>query len=518
MWAEVKGNLIRMFVEPAGRRLFRMSDTQHLQQQTLRYLLARSADTALGRHFNFKALLQLPDHELESAYRQCVPVFHYLTIEDPWWQRTASGEPGVCWGGPIRNIGLSSGTTSGSSKLIPVSDDMIRTTKLASRAFVAHALHLGINADALGRHVLSIGGSITLSPKNGLKYGTFSGIVSGQSPWYWQSTYKPGKAGQALTNWSEKIEYIARHAATWDIGAMYGFPCWVTPILEKISEQHGVERLTDLWPNLRLYAFSGMKIDPYRERLRGLLGPELPWLETYVASEGYFAIQHRLNQPGMRILTNNEIYYELIPFNDDNFDEMGYPRPDAQAIPLQEAIPGLDYALTVTNNSGAWRYVPGDVIRLEQQDPPLITFVGRTALYINDCSERLSIGNLEAAFTQVVQDTGITSTDFAVQSIAVEDYFIHRWYVECPDLPPDTANKIDHALCQRNDNYHRMRNLGVIREVNIIRLEPGTFHRYLAATGRANGQSKTPRVLKGNAAIHWEEWLSRPSNAAPNNL
>ena len=66
-------------------------------------------------------------------------------------------------------------------------------------------------------------------------------------------------------------------------------------------------------------------MDPYIKRLNGLISRKVDLLDTYLASEGYFAYQEDVSSTGMKLLLTNGIFFEFVPFTSDNFDEQGAP-------------------------------------------------------------------------------------------------------------------------------------------------------------------------------------------------
>jgi GH3 auxin-responsive promoter len=485
------------------------------QVSTLQQLLFRARDTAFGRAHHFSALLQVPPDELPLAFQQAVPIFTYEQIFTQWWHRILQGEPNVAWPEPIRYMANTSGTTLGSSKYVPVSPSMIRSTQRKSRQFMGQLATMGLPPDTLGRSVLSIGAPSVFKQEGGILTGMFSGIVFGQTPRWIRPMFKPGPRAYDL-EWPEKVAFIAQNAKKWDLGAMYGFPVWMTPLLEEIVAYNKVRTIHDIWPNLRAYSYAGMKIDPYWPRLAPILGLEqqevtekdpIALLETYVASEGYFAMQTRQQRGTMRLLTNHEIYFEFIPFTTANFDDWGQPRKGCPVHQWTDLSVGTEYALLVSNNSGAWRYLIGDTIVFESLEPPEIRFAGRTAHFLNECQERLSVGNLEMAMVQVAERLGFRFNDFTVIPQHRNGQTVHIWCIASESVPKNLSLELERTLRQLNDDYDCARSKNALLAPEIQCLNPGTFQQWLLWRGKADGQSKVPRVMKGKQAEDFLNYL-----------
>jgi hypothetical protein len=112
-----------------------------------------------------------------------------------------------------------------------------------------------------------------------------------------------------------------------------------------------------------LYVYGGVYIEPYVSRFEKVCGKKVHLLNTYLASEGYFAYQKQPDNNAMTLLLNTGIFYEFIPFNRENFDEHGNLNPSANALTADEVVSGEDYALVISTNAGLWRYMIGDLIQ-----------------------------------------------------------------------------------------------------------------------------------------------------------
>lgn len=64
----------------------------------------------------------------------------------------------------------------------------------------------------------------------------------------------------------------------------------------------------------RSFFHGGISFAPYREQYRELISnPDMHYVETYNASEGFFAVQNDLSVAGMLLLIDLGIFYEFIP-------------------------------------------------------------------------------------------------------------------------------------------------------------------------------------------------------------
>jgi len=76
------------------------------------------------------------------------------------------------------------------------------------------------------------------------------------------------------------------------------------------------------------------------------------------------------------MVLDNGIYYEFVPFNDTNFDDEGNFRENPQTLTIGDVVEGVDYALLMTTNAGAWRYLLGDTIKFVDKAKSEIIYNG----------------------------------------------------------------------------------------------------------------------------------------------
>ncbi|MDZ7849202.1 MAG: GH3 auxin-responsive promoter family protein [Owenweeksia sp.] len=105
-------------------------------------------------------------------------------------------------------------------------------------------------------------------------------------------------------------------------------------MLRKIIEVNKLELFHDIWPEFRIFTSGGVAFEPFQASLQKLFGREVHFMDTYLASEGFFAYNARPHTSAMRLALENGIYFEFIPFNEDGFDEHG----ELLAEPVVHAI------------------------------------------------------------------------------------------------------------------------------------------------------------------------------------
>ncbi len=476
------------------------------QKKVLTKLLKKAQHTAFGEHYNFSDLLK--EKDLVKAFQSEIPVFDYNSMFKKWWYRSLNGEPYVSWPGRVKYFALTSGTSEASSKQIPVTADMIRAIRKTSVRQLVSTTRYDLPLEFYQKGMLMIGGSTHLH-FNGTYYeGDLSGISAGNIPFWFQHFYKPGKRISKERDWSTKLEEIIKNAKNWDIGVIVGVPAWIQIMLEKIIEHYNLNNIHEIWPNLSVYVHSGVAIDPYRKSLEKLFAHPIKFNESYLASEGYIAYQQGYEGNGMKMVLDNGIFYEFVPFNSENFDSEGNIKKHPKTLTIKEIEENKEYALLMTTCAGAYRYMIGDTIKFVSKKNCEIVITGRTKHFLSICGEHLSQENMNQAIKMLQDEMNVEINEFTVAGIRHDSMFAHKWFLGTNDeLDPKVArDKIDGFLNILNDDY-RVERIAAIKDVQVKILPVNAFYEYMKEHGKEGGATKFPRVLKTKQLYPWEIFL-----------
>ncbi len=494
--------LRNMPVELKKSRLNPLADQTH----QLKTLLRKAQFTAFGEYYDFAKILS--DNDVRDSFRKNVPVFDYNAMYKQWWYRALNGETYVSWPGRTKYFALSSGTSESSSKHIPVTSDMLSSIKRASIRQLVSASKHNFPVHFYEKGMLMIGGSTHLQ-YNGTYYaGDLSGITAGNIPFWFQHFYKPGRQISKTTDWATKLEEMIKNAPSWDIGVIVGVPAWVQILMERIIEAYHVKTIHDIWPNLSVYVHSGVSFAPYEKSFEKLFGKPVVFSESYLASEGYIAYQNSLDKRIMQLIVDNGIYYEFVPFNSQNFDDDGNILPQASTLTISEVVENQDYALLLSTNAGAWRYLIGDTIRFVDVTTCEIIITGRTKYYLSLCGEHLSGENINRAVEMLQEEFDLDIREFAVAGVRHGTLFAHHWYLGTDSAidPVLALAKIDDYLNTLNDDY-RVERTEAVKELFISILPLNVFNDYMKKIGKEGSANKFPRVLRGSRLEQWQEFL-----------
>lgn len=484
-----------------------VSSPKRQQIKILKKYLRIARFTEFGQVYKFDEIL-LSKHA-GKKFQKLVPAYNYNKIHDEWWYKSIEGKPDICWPGIIKFFALSSGTSESASKFIPITKDLIRSNTITSiRQLMSLASYSHVPKASVGKGWLMLGGSTQLQKGPTYFAGDLSGIQAKNIPFWFQSMYKPGKKIAMEKDWTKKLNEIVERAPEWDIAFLVGVPAWVQLCMEKVIERYDLKNIHEIWPNLAFYVHGGVALEPYKKGFEKLLGKPITYIETYLASEGFLAYQNRQDAVGMKLALNS-VFFEFVPFDEDNFDTDGNMVEDPEALMIHEVVEGKDYAMLISTNAGTWRYLIGDTVRFVDIEKSEIIITGRTRHYLSLVGEHLSVDNMNKAIQLVSEELNISVPEFTVAGIPFGSFFAHQWYIATDDKvnSEDLRVRIDNKLKELNDDYEVERK-HALKEVFVDVLSEQTFMNFMLSKGKVGGQHKFPRVLKGRMLEDWQKYLS----------
>ena len=477
------------------------------QLRVLKKLLRRARYTEFGQKFGFDQIL-LSKH-VGKVFQQKVPAYNYNKIYNEWWHKTLEGQEDICWPGKIKFFALSSGTSEAASKYIPITNDLLKGNKVIMiKQLISLFNYKDVPLTSLGRGWLTLGGSTDLQKGPGYYAGDLSGITAKKAPFWFQPFYKPGKKIAKERDWNKKLNEIVEKAPNWDIGFIVGVPAWIQMCIEMVIERYQLNNIHEIWPNLSFFVHGGVSFEPYKHGFEKLLGRPIQYTETYLASEGFLAWQDKQNATGMRLSFNQHIFFEFVPFDDNNFDANGEMVENPEALMIHEVEEGKDYALLISTVAGAWRYLIGDTIKFINKQNAEIIITGRTKHFLSLVGEHLSVDNMNKAIQLVSEELNISIPEYCVTGEPEGSFFAHHWYIACDHDEDEKmlAQKIDEKLCELNDDYAVERK-SALKNVHVKILKESVFLSFLERKGKVGGQHKFPRVIKGDLLTDWKFFI-----------
>jgi hypothetical protein len=490
----VADRLLGRMARRRARKLDRI-DAATVQEQTLLRLVRYARHTRFGRDHDFAGVRSVAD------YQARVPLREYAAFWSDYWRGPFPHLVDVTWPGLVPYFGLSSGTTAGTTKYLPLTRQRLASDRKAALTTLAWFLDAHPGTPLLTGRLFFLGGNtdlVDLSAAHGhagrerVLGGDLSGVLAREAPG-WLRPYAFPPAELALVkDWDEKLTALARAAAGLNITMLSGIPSWMLVLFERLRQVTGKEKISEIWPGLRLVIHGGTKFDPYRELFRQEIGSDaVHFAECYPSSEGYVAAQdHRHGM--LRLVPDHDVFFEFVPVED-----LGTARPARHTLANLE--PGVNYAVVLTTCAGLWSYVLGDTVVFERRDPPLLRFSGRTKYFLSAFGEHLISEEVERAVSEAARATGSAAVDFHVGPVfAKGGPGRHRYLVEFAGAAPDLgrfAAEVDGVLCRLNEDYlvHRQGDMTTLAP-EVVPVPSGGFAEWMRSKGKLGGQHKVPRM------------------------
>jgi hypothetical protein len=460
-----------------------------VQEAVFHNLISNGCLTDFGRRHEFQKIKHPKD------FASAVPLTEYEAFSE-LIEEVRLGREDYLWPGKTRWFAKSSGTTAGRSKFIPVTSESLEDCHYKGGKDML-ALYYANNpgADVYSGKTLVLGGSSNVHPHDNDSYtGDLSAIIIRNLPIWVELKRIPGREVALMEDWEEKLERLTDLSMNEDVRMIAGVPSWTLVLLRRIMEKKGVSDMSKVWPNLELFAHGGVSFKPYRDQFKEMIPlPGMNYLETYNASEGFFAIQDRLGADDMLLMLDYGIYYEFIPADE-------FHRDERKVISLAEVVTGVNYALVISTNGGLWRYIPGDTVVFTSVNPYRVRVSGRTKHFINAFGEELIVENSDLAIERVSKRTGARVLEYTAAPVYLTtgERGRHEWLVEFETLPPNQdefAALLDAELRSINSDYDAKRSHDLALLPLWLRVVPtGSFHSWLKSKGKLGGQHKVPRL------------------------
>jgi hypothetical protein len=477
------------------------------QNDVLLQLLKKAKHTAFGKHYNFQKIIDSDNPQ--KTFASTVPYHDYNKMKEDWWHKLLDGEKDITWPDNPNYFALSSGTTGKESKRIPVTNDMISAIRQAGIDQVFALSNFDLPADFFEKEIMMLGSSTDLDEKESHQEGEISGISASNIPSWFRSYYKPGEDIAKIDDWDSRVKRIAKNAKNWDIGALSGIPSWIELMLEEVIAYHNVKHIHQVWPNLQVYTSGGVAFGPYEKSFKALLGKPVTVIDTYLASEGFIAFQQRPETSAMKLVTNNGIYFEFVPFEPEYINTDGSIKNDAPCLTLKEVETEQDYVLIISTVSGAWRYLIGDTIAFTDVERAEIVITGRTKFFLNTVGSQLSVNKMDDAVQFLEEELNTKISEYTLCAKRYDDDFYHSWYLGSTISDANEkqiADLLDTYLSSANKNYKVARSKA-LKGVKVKVVAPEIFYDWSGANKKKGGQVKMERVMNEDKFKEWETFV-----------
>ena len=306
----------------------------------------------------------------------------------------------------------------------------------------------------------------------------------------------PKKQTALLSDFEIKREKIAREAMTKNVTNISGVPSWMLSVLTCMMELTGKTHLEEVWPNIEVFFHGGVAFTPYRKQYEQLItSPNMHYMETYNASEGFFGIQDDPADKAMLLMLDYGVFYEFIPMD------------GGDPVPLWGVETGKNYAMVISTSCGLWRYEIGDTVQFTSTNPYKFIISGRTKHFINAFGEELIVDNAEQGLAYACEQTGAEVSEYTAAPVFMDANAKcrHQWLIEFAKRPQDLqqfADLLDKRLQEINSDYEAKRYKNItLQPLEIVEARQNLFNDWLKQRGKLGGQHKVPRLSNSRDII-----------------
>ncbi len=482
---EIKSNLAKIFARINSTKEKKWIHQPHeTQTKIFNKLISSAKNTQFGKDHDFDQIKTYED------FKKQVPVRDYEELI-PYINLALEGKSDIVWKDKPIYMAKTSGTTSG-SKYIPITRESMPSHIHSARSALLNYINQTSKADFVSGKMIFLQGSPELEEKNGIKIGRLSGIVAHFVPKYLQKNRMPKWETNCIEDWETKVDKIVNETMSEDMTLISGIPPWLVMYFEKLIDKSGKNNIKEIFPNLELMVTGGVNYNPYREKMKELIGEDLDVIQTYPASEGFIAYQDSLDSEDLLLLLNNGIFYEFIP-TDEFFNE------SPLRISLKDVELNKDYVLILNTNAGLWGYNIGDTVRFTNLNPYKIVVSGRIKHYTSAFGEHVIAHEVEQAMQKTLKKFPAQITEFTVapQVNPTKGLPYHEWLIEFtrePQNMEDFTEELDHHLRSLNSYYDDLISGNILKTLKITKVKPNGFNEFMKSQGKLGGQNKIPRL------------------------
>lgn len=456
----------------------------YYQQRTFENLIVQGRETAFGSDHDFK---HIRSHE---EFKKRVPIRDYEALS-PYVNRIREGEKDVLWPGRPIYFAKTSGTTSG-SKFIPITKSSIPNhINSARNALLTYICETGNSAMVSG-NMIFLSGSPELSDENGIPTGRLSGIVNHHVPQYLRSNQKPTYETNCIDDWEDKLDKIIEETEHADMSLISGIPPWMQMYFDRLIDKYD-KNISEIFPNLSLIVHGGVNFTPYEKKLFDSIGKRIDAIETYPASEGFFAFQSSQSEEGLLLQANTGIFFEFIPLSEVHSE-------NPIRLSLKEVELDTNYAIIINSNAGLWGYLIGDTVKFISKNPYKIVVTGRIKHFISAFGEHVIAEEVEKTMNKALEkfpEAKIVEFTVAPKINPNQGISCHEWLIAFNKQPNDLKafeKELDLQLCKLNTYYDDLISGNILKQLEIKALPENAFINYMKSKGKLGGQNKVPRL------------------------
>ncbi len=218
----------------------------------------------------------------------------------------------------------------------------------------------------------------------------------------------------------------------------------------------------------------------------------------------------------MALIVNNGVFFEFVPFVEENIDDEGRVKQGVKVLTLEQAAENTEYVLLISTVSGGWRYMIGDTVIITDKKRSEIQISGRTKHYLNVVGEQLSVQKMNMAIEKLGDTFDMEIKEFVAATVFENEQYIMKWIIGT-DKEIDTVKAsevIDTELCDNNKNY-KVARTKALKGVEVEAIPIEHFHNWSEEFKKLGGQAKIPRVMKEEAFNEFRDYVRQLSLSYP---
>ena len=462
------------------------------QKNVLKKLINKAKKTDFGKDHNFIKIKNYKD------FINNVPVRRYEEFH-LYIDKIKLGKKNILWPELPLYFAKTSGTTSG-TKYIPITKESIPNHINSAKKLLFDYIKSKKSFHILGGKVMFLSGSPKLEYIGQIKVGRLSGIVNHHKPFFLKNKYLPTNEINTIEDWEKKIDKIADETINEDLRIIGGIPPWIQMYFNVLKKKTG-KKIIDVFPNLKLICHGGVNFEPYKKNLFNTIGCEIDTLETFPASEGFFAYQNTIKKNDLFLQINSGIFYEFISMKD-------YNSKHQKRLQLKDVMIGINYAMIISTNAGLWAYDLGDTIKFTSVNPYKIIVTGRTKQYLSAFGEHVIAEEVDKALVETCKSfdqTKVIEYTVGPKIIKNEGKSHHQWLIEFETNPKNLKKfelELDFNLQKLNPYYYDLIKDKVLSTLKIKSLKKKSFINFMKSINKLGGQNKVPRISNNRKIIN----------------
>lgn len=280
----------------------------------------------------------------------------------------------------------------------------------------------------------------------------------------------------------------------------------IKPLPDRAAELRAMDKaglsrdmFKKLWNRiLYVIVIGGSSFYQYNEKFYRYLGDVPVHYFVYASSEGLLGIANGLNRGDEYILVPGACFFEFIPLDEDE-------KGKCSVKDISSVICGHRYEIVITNLSGFYRYLLGDVIEIVgfYGQSPIVRFCYRNNQFINLAGEKTNTEQMDNAVHEFSEKNGLGFVQWCMYGEIADGRGRYVFLYEA-EHAGGTVVSFDECMKNCNLDYTDCRCNGELIKAVSCRMRPesfGEYGKYMEKKGAVTGQDKPVKLLDSREKI-----------------